>query len=145
MADPTIKLGSRGAAVKKAQRALIDRGYNPGTADGIFGAQTRRAVRSYQTDRKDDDHLPLDVDGIVGPRTWRRLAPPLTKRGAEGELVKLLQEHLNWFAGVIGDPIDVDGDFGAETETAVKAFQEFWGSLDVDGIVGRLTWTALWS
>jgi peptidoglycan hydrolase-like protein with peptidoglycan-binding domain len=145
MADPTIKLGSRGAAVKKSQRALTDRGYNPGAADGIFGAQTRRAVRSYQTDRKDDDYLPLGVDGIVGPNTWRRLAPPLTKRGAEGELVKLLQEHLNWYEGVIGGPIDVDGDFGSATETAVKEFQAFWGSLDVDGIVGRLTWTALWS
>ena len=38
MANPIIKLGSTGAAVKKAQKALIHRYYlPPGTDDGIFG------------------------------------------------------------------------------------------------------------
>jgi peptidoglycan hydrolase-like protein with peptidoglycan-binding domain len=141
MADPTIRQGSKGAAVKKAQKALNDRGYNAGTADGIFGSQTRKAVRAYQTDRKDDEFLRLSVDGVVGPKTWGRLAPATIKKGANGEAVKLLQQHLNWYVG----PLDVDGDFGAATEQAVKDFQEFWGSLTVDGIVGALTWTALWS
>ena len=141
MADPTIKQGSRGAAVRKAQKALSDRGYSTGAADGIFGSQTKSAVRFYQTDRKDDEYLPLGVDGSVGPKTWGRLAPPTRKQGDDGELVKLLQHHLNWYVG----PIDVDGDFGPGTEQAVKDFQGFWGSLTVDGIVGSLTWTALWS
>ena len=36
----------------------------------------------------------------------------------------------------------VDGDFGAITEAAVRAFQESHG-LTPDGIVGPLTWSAL--
>lgn len=141
MADPTIKQGSKGAAVKKAQKALNDRGYTAGAADGIYGSQTKNAVKAYQTDRKEDEFLPLGVDGIVGPKTWARLAPATIKKGATGDAVKLLQQHLNWYVSAI----DVDGDFGAATEQAVKDFQEYWGSLTVDGIVGSLTWTALWS
>lgn len=141
MADPTIKQGSKGAAVKKAQKALSDRGYNAGAADGIFGSQTKSAVRLYQRDRKEDDFLPLSVDGIVGPRTWSRLAPATIRKGADGDVVKLLQHHLNWYVG----PLDVDGDFGDATEQAVKDFQTFWGSLTGDGIAGSLIWTALWS
>ncbi len=52
MADPIIKLGSTGDAVKKAQKALIERYYLAvGTNDGIFGPVTDFAVRSYQNDR----------------------------------------------------------------------------------------------
>jgi peptidoglycan hydrolase-like protein with peptidoglycan-binding domain len=133
MADnPTIKQGSQGAAVKKAQKRLIDRGYAPLTADGIFGGQTRNRVRNFQ---------PLAVDGIVGPKTWARLDPPTIKKGADGNSVKLLQTLL----GEFGFPTAVDGDFGPNTETALKDFQTFWGTLVVDGIAGPLTWTALWS
>lgn len=141
MADPTIKQGSKGPAVKKAQKALNDRGYFVGAADGIFGSQTKNGVTVYQTDRKEDEFLPLSVDGIVGPKTWARLAPATIKKGARGDAVKLAQQRVNLYVG----PVDVDGDFGPATEQAVKDFQEFWGLLTVDGIVGSLTWTALWS
>jgi peptidoglycan hydrolase-like protein with peptidoglycan-binding domain len=142
MADnPTIRQGSRGPAVRKAQKALKDRGYNPGALDGIFGAQTSRAVRQYQSDRSHDRIAPLAVDGIVGPNTWARLDPPTIRRGAKGDAVKLLQFLL----GEHGFPVTIDGDFGPNTERAVKDFQEFRGSLTVDGIVGPLTWTALGS
>ena len=141
MADPTIKQGSKGPAVTKAQKALNNRGYTAGAADGIFGSQTKNAVSDYQTARKTDKFLPLGVDGIVGPKTWARLAPATIKKGATGDAVKLLQEHLNWYM----DPdINVDGDFGAKTEQAVEDFQAWWG-LTADGIVGPLTWTALFS
>ncbi len=141
MADkPTIKLGSKGAAVTLAQRRLNARGYSI-ARDGIFGAQTRARVREYQTDRKTDTVAPLGVDGIVGPKTWARLDPPTTKRGDKGAAVKLLQERLDLFQG----NVDIDGDFGPATEKALKEFQEFWGTLTVDGIAGELTWTALWS
>lgn len=145
MADhPTIKQGSTGAAVKLAQKQLVNRGYGPLAQDGIFGSQTKNAVRLYQTHRKDDAHLKLAVDGIVGPKTWGRLDPATIKKGASGDAVKLLQEHLNWYEPTVG-PIDVDGQFGPATENAVKQFQALWGTLTVDGIVGPLTWTALWS
>jgi hypothetical protein len=52
--------------------------------------------------------------------------------------VKQLQELLNQD----GFPIEVDGLFGRNTESAVKRFQREQ-SLDDDGIVGPLTWAAL--
>ena len=141
MADhPTIKVGSKGAAVKLAQQRLHARGYTV-ARDGIFGAQTRTRVRSYQSDRQHDTVAPLAVDGVVGSKTWARLDPPTIRRGADGAAVKLLQERLDLFSGDIA----IDGDFGPATETALKNFQEFWGTLTVDGIAGPLTWTALWS
>jgi peptidoglycan hydrolase-like protein with peptidoglycan-binding domain len=73
MADPIIKLGSTGAAVKKAQQNLIFRYFYlpPGTDDGIFGPATENAVRQYQRHRSAGQSwrfsFPLAVDGIVGP------------------------------------------------------------------------------
>ncbi len=55
------------------------------------------------------------------------------KKGSKGEDVKILQQALN---------IKADGDFGAKTEAAVKAFQKSKG-LVADGIVGSKTWEAL--
>ncbi|WP_222268557.1 peptidoglycan-binding domain-containing protein [Modestobacter marinus] len=155
MADPIIKLGSTGEAVKKAQRQLIFRYYlPPGTDDGIFGPVTRNRVIRYQLDRGVGEFyafsFPLTVDGIVGPQTWFRLAPETVRSGSHGNGVRLLQDILKSFGYPPYDPGPVDGDFGPLTEAAVRAFQgdfvDFDGNpLVVDGIVGPKTWTALWS
>jgi peptidoglycan hydrolase-like protein with peptidoglycan-binding domain len=155
MADPIIKQGSTGAAVKKAQQALICRYYlPPGTDDGIFGPVTRNRVIAYQLDRSAGQYyafsFPLYVDGIVGPQTWFRLTPQLVKKGSKGHAVRLLQQILKSFAYPPYDPGTVDSDFGPLTDTAVRAFQgdyvDFDGNpLKVDGIVGPKTWCALWS
>lgn len=137
---PTIQQGSQGSAVKLAQTRLNDRGYSL-ARDGLFGGQTKNAVKAYQTDRHTDPIAPLAVDGIVGPHTWGRLDPPTIQNGANGDAVKLLQELL----GDFGFTVAIDGAFGPLTEQAVKNFQTFWGSLAVDGIAGPLTWTALFS
>ncbi len=52
---------ARGGRVTRMQRAL---GLS---ADGVFGPQTKRAVRRFQR------HHGMAVDGIVGPGTWRAL------------------------------------------------------------------------
>ncbi|WP_271581185.1 peptidoglycan-binding domain-containing protein [Bradyrhizobium sp. CCBAU 45389] len=155
MAEPIIKLGSKGEAVKNAQKALIERRYlPPGTDDGVFGPVTQNAVIRYQTDRSPGHSwafsFPLKVDGIVGPATWFRLTPETVKRGSKGSGVRLLQEILKHYADPQLDPGAIDGDFGPHTETAVKAFQashvDFNGNpLKADGIVGPKTWAALWS
>ena len=60
-----LQLGRRGTAVKRVQQLLFFLGYDigPAGADGIFGADTDRAVKAFQT------ALAPPVDGIVGPIT----------------------------------------------------------------------------
>jgi peptidoglycan hydrolase-like protein with peptidoglycan-binding domain len=135
VAHPTIKRGDRGPAVRRAQNRLSMRGYDPGALDGLFGNRTHRAVKRYQADRD------LTADGIVGPKTWARLDPPTIQRGASGEAVKLLQRLLRSFGY---DPGAVDGQFGPNTERAVKKFQDDF-LLSSDGIVGPETWGLLGS
>lgn len=65
--DPTLQEGSKGVAVRGLQRMLITRGFEPGEIDGRFGPKTKAAVQAYQSDQG------LDVDGIVGPKTWDSL------------------------------------------------------------------------
>src|SRR5215213_3945805 len=64
MSNPTIRKGSTGNPVRRAQKRLTLGGYDTRGVDGIFGAGTEAAVRRFQGDRR------LTVDGIVGPRTW---------------------------------------------------------------------------
>ncbi len=62
-----IKQGARGSTVKTIQTKLKRWGYYKGSVDGIFGSQTREAVKYFQ--RKNG----LKVDGIVGPATLKAL------------------------------------------------------------------------
>lgn len=57
-----INLGSRGAVVEAVQKKL---GLSP--ADGIFGQDTRRAIKEYQAKNG------LQVDGVAGPATLKKL------------------------------------------------------------------------
>ena len=63
---------------------------------------------------------------------------PTLVEGDSGPAVVTLQTRLN----VWGAKLTVDGDFGALTLTAVKAFQAE-EKLTVDGVVGPQTWAAL--
>lgn len=64
---PTLRKGSRGDDVKKLQETLNALGYDCGTVDGIFGAKTETAVRSFQQTNG------LAVDGIAGKNTMALL------------------------------------------------------------------------
>ncbi|WP_371357282.1 peptidoglycan-binding protein [Hydrocoleum sp. CS-953] len=61
-------------------------------------------------------------------------------RGSRGDDVKRLQIILN----EMGYSLVGDGIFGSNTEAVVKGFQKN-SRLEVDGIVGSLTWYALMS
>ena len=64
---PTIKLGSRGDAVRLLQERLKELGYDCGKSDGIFGQKTKQAVLQFQKTKN------LKADGIVGINTWSAL------------------------------------------------------------------------
>lgn len=67
MTEPTLRWGSSGAPVRRLQELLAQRGYDPGPIDGRFGAKTYNAVIRFQ------GASGLQVDGVVGPRTWAAL------------------------------------------------------------------------
>ncbi len=66
---PMLRRGSSGEYVKELQGLLIALGYSCGKwgADGEFGRSTESAVKLYQAERN------LEVDGIVGEKTWAAL------------------------------------------------------------------------
>lgn len=69
---------------------------------------------------------------------------PTLRKGSEGEHVKTLQSKLKklGYKGSNGKDITVDGDFGANTEYALKNFQKAKG-LTADGVCGAKTWAKL--
>ena len=71
------------------------------------------------------------VDGIPGPNTLAGC--PLVRKGARGNITRLLQERLG---------VAQDGIFGSNTYNAVYNFQRSKG-LSADGIVGQNTWRKL--
>lgn len=62
----TVRRGSTGTAVRKAQYALNLTGAGL-HIDGVFGPLTEAAVRHYQ------QAVGITVDGVVGPVTWSHL------------------------------------------------------------------------
>lgn len=77
------------------------------------------------------------VDGIAGLATLARC--PVLRKGAQGNITKLLQEKL---VSLGYSTNGVDGIFGSGTYSAVREFQKTRG-LSVDGIVGQDTWRKL--
>ena len=63
------------------------------------------------------------------------------KKGSKGNQVKTLQRLLIALGHSCGDK-GADGDFGAATDKAVRAYQTK-NKLGVDGVVGANTWNAL--
>ncbi|MBS6666021.1 MAG: peptidoglycan-binding protein [Coprobacillus sp.] len=82
---------------------------------------------------RDYEGKTLVVDGIDGKRT--KSACPLVKKGAKGNITRLLQKRLV----SVGFSLTIDGDFGTNTKEKVKKFQKNRG-LDDDGEVGSKTW-----
>lgn len=62
----------------------------------------------------------------------------ILKKGMKGEDVKWMQ----WAINRAGVKCDIDGSFGAKTETALKSAQKIWG-LSPDGSCGMLTQTKI--
>ncbi len=150
-----LSVGSRGENVRLMQSFLasvaeVFTTIPAPTADGIFGPATERAVRAFQT------IFGLTSDGIIGEQTWNRIVEVFSavtdfaysgtalRVGSSGESVRELQELLNFVSKTYNSisSLNVDGNFGALTQSAVREFQSLFG-LTVDGVVGSATWNAL--
>ena len=135
-------------------------------SDGIFSFDTENAVRAFQK------AFNITVDGIVGKNTWytlqnayfavRKLTeldaegisleevtqqfPSVLRRGSTGLGVTSLQYYISYLSAYYDTipAVATDGIFGPETEAAVRDMQTTFG-LPADGIVGRLTWNAMYN
>jgi len=120
-----LKRGDRGPGVALLQDRLRELGWL-NAAEAGFGEATGQAVRAFQKSRG------LAADGVVGPRTWARLFPPL----------KPTREYIN---GVLygGEPV-----FDLLDEIVVAVAAGEWGAFDAlqlnadgDGLsFGLLQW-----
>lgn len=143
----TLTVGMTGNDVYALQERLIELNYLSGVADGVFGTETQTALTAFQKNNN------LTADGTAGATTLKKLsgsckaatatAAPSTngtlREGDSGEGVYNLQARLfelGYYSGRI------DGRFGSETTTAVKAFQSANG-LGADGIAGKGTMNKL--
>lgn len=131
------RVGDEGPAVRDIQDRLAALGFEPGADPrALFSSGTEQAVRAFQKAKG------LDVDGIVGPDTWRSLYESGYRLGdriiflrrpmIRGEDVAELQSRLNSLGFDSGK---VDGIFGPNTEAAVIDFQHN-RHLAEDGKVG---------
>jgi N-acetylmuramoyl-L-alanine amidase len=119
------RIGDEGAAVRDIQDRLDALGH-PSVPDqrSVFAEGTLDAVKGFQKAKG------LNVDGIVGPDTWRSLYEAGYRLGdrmlflrrpmMRGEDVSELQSRLSSLGFDAGK---VDGIFGPKTEEAVLEFQ----------------------
>lgn len=99
-----------------------------------FGLATRLDGKAVDSATESSTVGQQMADKIVANRRW-----PTLKLYSKGEWVKVLQAMLN-AENKAG--LDVDGEFGVFTYSAVNKFQTAHG-LERDGIVGPLTWGEL--
>ena len=103
-----LKLGSLGAAVTALQHRLFDLGVREvGMIDGDFGERTESAVKLFQARGVDETGEPLEIDGVVGRKTWRALfgramGPEAPERPAGGPAAPILQRALDVAASQVG-------------------------------------------
>ena len=121
--------------VARVQYRLKLFGYAIGTVDGVLGANTRNAIKAFQTDSG------LNPSRFVDYATWKHLM-------IFDECELIVDEDINPFmvqtalknAGY--DIGKIDGKFGPKSIETLKAFQEKEG-LAADGRIGFRTLSAL--
>jgi peptidoglycan hydrolase-like protein with peptidoglycan-binding domain len=113
-------LGQEHEITLQAQRQLKALGFNPGTVDGHFGPQTRTALREYQRAYR------LPPTGRLDEVTLRSLLPDRFQTStsptslSNRETMIQAQRQLK----ALGfDPGTTDGDFGPQTEAALREYQ----------------------
>lgn len=153
-AGSILRPGDTGAAVKTMQEDLDKFGYKL-TVDGDYGTRTEAALRDFQR------HQKLPINSVVDATVWARLtgkapvkvapkpsrapawpATEVLKPGSKGDAVTVLQSYLRGSGAYGARGISVDGDFGSQTETALRNYQAA-KHLTVDGIAGPATRRAL--
>ncbi|NUO89660.1 MAG: peptidoglycan-binding protein [Dermatophilaceae bacterium] len=134
-AYPVVAPGSKGPAVSALQCFLNDADFGPVAVDGVYGAQTREAMRRVEATFEGPAPKPGRVDaGVWVLIISRSMGNETLKQGSKGPDVETLQRALR----AAGGKLTVDGTFGAETKKVVERFQDA-NRIGEDGVVGEET------
>src|SRR5262245_25605847 len=133
---PLFSRGSQGEAVTTVQFLLRHHGADI-VVDGDYGAQTESAVRAFNMSHGLSGTVHR---GHLTVHTWEQLIVPV-QRNSQGDPGSAGQSQLS----SRGVEVIVDGDFGPQTEDAVKRFQrQVWLTTGAGtGVVDAATWSAL--
>ena len=130
-----------GAAVfqnKDGKRTHIGWYIGGGMVEEEKGTQSGCVLSPLATWDEYGELLDADYTGEIY-ETFNILPLDTLQKGGKGELVKYLQRALDEAGYDVGK---IDGIFGSETLSAVRAFQSDH-NLTHDGKVGKLTWAAV--
>ena len=109
------------------QTLLNGLGYDAGSADGLFGSNTRRAVRAFQTDQRHGRRRLPDRGAARSRAHARRRRAGAAARTATGSArsgVRELQRLLNRLGYDAGR---ADGVIGSRTRDAIRDFERARG------------------
>ena len=90
-----VTIGSQGDTVREIQKALKNNGYYSGEIDGIYGENTKAAVKNFQRD------CGLTADGIVGSKTMKYLGIDAGISSSAGGYGSLSEADFNLLARII--------------------------------------------
>ena len=107
--DGTLKNGDRGDAVRGLQESLNAKGFDCGSADGIYGKKTAAAVSAFEAE------LGRDQDGIAWPGLIKALL------GSDGQVTSSKRDlqHKNEFTVTV-TIYPFDGSFMSEETVEVQ-------------------------
>jgi len=118
---PILRPGDRGRSVRTLQCSLNDLGLGPVVVDGFYGPQTKAAVKEIVDGFEGHPARPYRINNGFWVLLFGRQLPNSNLAiGAHGGAVRVLQRALR----AAGADLVVDGDFGPQTEQAVRQYQE---------------------
>ncbi|WP_374967690.1 peptidoglycan-binding protein [Terrabacter sp. BE26] len=134
-AYPVLAPGARGAAVRTLQCLLDDADFGPVAVDGVYGTDTRAAVKRVEATLDGAAPHPGRVDaGMWVVVISRSLGDVTLELGSTGPDVVTLQRALR----AAGATVTVDGRFGSQTKKAVQRLQDA-NRIGADGVVAGET------
>lgn len=97
MPYPTLKVGSRGDAVRAAKAAYNRWNAEAGNTTPLFGPFFRRNIKGLQK------AFGIPQTGVVGPRTWKALEPYVDDDGRRLLGIPVYIEPAQGFASLVDD------------------------------------------
>jgi len=152
-------LSRHNSKVEELQQILKDADFDPGSVDGMMGAQTRGAIREFQKANQLRSTGKIDSVTLSALNREKEALQHEQKIGVPAEVVKKTELH----GEIIGPRLKtkdrmkqiqtalkkagfyqgaIDGKIGPKTKEAIIKFQKAKG-LKADGIVGESTSTDL--